>query len=626
MAYLQTTFLAEVEQHFGRGADPDYYQINHRMLHGEKAKGYGMTCPRDGRKHCSYVDAVGTLHSSRATVMLSWSWANSVRTIIGALTLWCERSGRNPADVYVWQCALCNNQFRVEEKKANKEWEAFETFEKIFSRRVRTIRHVLAILSPWQRPQYLDRIWCVFECHNALHTEGCKLEVLLSEKDEVEFREALEDPSRGMKVVWNVFKGVKIQRARATVDADRRNILRLVDPDCEEQGRSYEASMLCADLNVEVVGRLRSWLIEAVAGAAECQLSSGRVDSFVSCRAAVELLVTTVSDWPRATSIFNRATQADEKAARKPGYVELVRTYAQCLEDANRDLDAHDAYDRARSAMKKAGSLKPEDSVLLLINKGKALGRLGEKNHAGAMELFKQASASLNSLCQGESGEPIRGIHLGALAEFHWNAGNESHAEQLFIQARDEFDVVGDRHKKHLAELLVTMARCSGKTRPLWAMQRYEEAKGILRGQDMQATPEFAKLLLRMGACARDRKALGEALNFYEEARQAFTLAGARNTVGYATLLRSMGVLFGVEKQNDVAMGMFKASQHIFVAVGAMETCEYALLLECMYWCWSKEGQKDEAKAYYNQSERVRARLARLGICKAKSSEKIEDC
>lgn len=50
IAFLCTDFLAEVEYHFGKGADPDYHEINPVMLYGPKARGFGVECPRDKKR------------------------------------------------------------------------------------------------------------------------------------------------------------------------------------------------------------------------------------------------------------------------------------------------------------------------------------------------------------------------------------------------------------------------------------------------------------------------------------------------------------------------------------------------------------------------------------------------
>lgn len=84
------------------------------MLHGPKARGFGLQCPRDRGFGTSYVDALDEIHTGPATVMLSWVWKYSVRTVVTALVRWCARTSRDPPFTYVWQCALCCLVFACE--------------------------------------------------------------------------------------------------------------------------------------------------------------------------------------------------------------------------------------------------------------------------------------------------------------------------------------------------------------------------------------------------------------------------------------------------------------------------------------------------------------------------------
>lgn len=108
------------------------------MLHGPKARGHQLPCPRDGLVGCSYADALDSKHTGPAKVMLSWTWQYTARCVVTSLHRWCLRAGRDPQETLVWQCALCNNQFRVAEKRAKQEAEDFHSFRALFESRVLT--------------------------------------------------------------------------------------------------------------------------------------------------------------------------------------------------------------------------------------------------------------------------------------------------------------------------------------------------------------------------------------------------------------------------------------------------------------------------------------------------------
>merc|ERR1719379_2953120 len=235
------------------------------LLHGSLGKGLGIKCPRDGFPNCSYVDAVDAIsgdYTGRANVMLSWSWQYTVRTVVGALSRWCRKTRRDPKTVFVWQCALCCNQYRVEAKRPKKEWEPFDVFKELFERRVTEIGHILALLAPWDNPLYIKRMWCVFEFWMALQVKGCCLEIVLTKEEEVSFQSRLANGQfEAMLEVCQLFDKVQLQKAQTSSADDRRHILQLIDP----MATNYDTSDKVNALNAQVVRRLQRWLVEAAA-------------------------------------------------------------------------------------------------------------------------------------------------------------------------------------------------------------------------------------------------------------------------------------------------------------------------------------------------------------------------
>ncbi|CAE7239323.1 SWA2, partial [Symbiodinium sp. KB8] len=128
--------------------------------------------------------------------------------------------------------------------------ENFESFRFVFESRVRSTGHILALLSPWHNPQYLTRIWCVFELWVACERKDVTLEVIMSEEAEEQFHASLA--ASGMISVWKAFGCVQIQKAKASVLADRQNILRLVEPEATND-EDYDVSSKVQKLN-EVLG------------------------------------------------------------------------------------------------------------------------------------------------------------------------------------------------------------------------------------------------------------------------------------------------------------------------------------------------------------------------------------
>eukprot|EP00438_Fugacium_kawagutii_P012091 Skav202410 [mRNA] locus=scaffold815:528710:541726:+ [translate_table: standard] len=72
--------------------NPNFYEICPHLAHGPNGMGYAMTCPRDGRPHCSLVDALDDEHSGKATHFLSWCWAYQLQDVVTAVHRWLRKS------------------------------------------------------------------------------------------------------------------------------------------------------------------------------------------------------------------------------------------------------------------------------------------------------------------------------------------------------------------------------------------------------------------------------------------------------------------------------------------------------------------------------------------------------
>ena len=149
--HLRTEFLEAAVQ--AAGADAKVYHVEPMI----RARGKTTLCPRDGRMGSAYVDAIGA--AGPADFMLSYTWGYSVVDIIAALVAYCEREGLEQDSTYVWICCLCINQHRVKEKQELKQVVSTDEFRAEFESRVCGIKRVLSLVSPWDDPQNLKRVW-----------------------------------------------------------------------------------------------------------------------------------------------------------------------------------------------------------------------------------------------------------------------------------------------------------------------------------------------------------------------------------------------------------------------------------------------------------------------------------
>ncbi|CAK9102315.1 Hypothetical protein (Fragment) [Durusdinium trenchii] len=232
-SYFASTFLDEVVAS-GLGPHEPVYTVEKVI----RRKGEAVICPRDGRLGAAYVDVVTGdpilpdhgPGAGKSEFMLSYSWGYGVGTIADTLTDFFGRDVHR----YVWICCLCINQHRVKEAQAAGEVVPFKEFEEAFGKRVAGVSHILAMMSPWQEPLYLKRVWCVFEFSRAM-AEKKELTVLMPAEEREAFRSHLF--GSGLRELFAGLAALRIQEAKASVPVDKENILRTIDPDSKEKPR-----------------------------------------------------------------------------------------------------------------------------------------------------------------------------------------------------------------------------------------------------------------------------------------------------------------------------------------------------------------------------------------------------
>jgi len=271
--FLRKDFQDEVKEKLAKGLDSDYYEVNEAMLFGDNSRGHGLICPRDMEKECSYVDAVHQeekdgvprRRQSRhpgtgpATLMLSWTWGTTVAVVVGAIVRFCEINGRDETKTFVWQCALCNNQSRVEDAKKAGTPMQFREFEEKFKKPIVQTREILAVFDCWHSPGLLKRSWCLYEANLAVTYEAT-YSVAIPLGEEKSMWEALSKD--GMQPLLDAFNAVDVKNAQAFAREDRDQILRSIDPNIDPE--SAAVSEPCKQLGVKIVKKMRVAFCRAV--------------------------------------------------------------------------------------------------------------------------------------------------------------------------------------------------------------------------------------------------------------------------------------------------------------------------------------------------------------------------
>eukprot|EP00041_Stephanoeca_diplocostata_P031082 m.959446 g.959446 ORF g.959446 m.959446 type:complete len:1169 (-) comp23882_c0_seq47:1609-5115(-) len=156
-------------------------------------------------------------HYGRATAMLSYTWGYQFLDVIQSIQSWASSSGLDPKRTYVWICSLCVNQHNLPSNPA-------ATFEQ----RIVSIGTLLPLLSPWNDPVYVKRLWCLYELWLASRNTDCTVEVLFPENEVYQIREELHRGTTSAVASRDKFKhvldGIHCADAEATMAQDRKFI------------------------------------------------------------------------------------------------------------------------------------------------------------------------------------------------------------------------------------------------------------------------------------------------------------------------------------------------------------------------------------------------------------------
>jgi hypothetical protein len=177
-----------------------------------------------------------------ATALLSYSWGNLVHDVTTALGEWAEAQHRDPAQTYIWICALCLNQLRIVRVLSPAELSAE------FGPRVTAIGRILPLLAPWNLPVYTTRAWCLFELFTAIRNRrDVTIDIILPPSQRAAFSAAMKAGDYG--VLEAVLDGIRAENATASEPADLAAIQTYVSA----LPGGFEA------LNETVRGHLRRW-------------------------------------------------------------------------------------------------------------------------------------------------------------------------------------------------------------------------------------------------------------------------------------------------------------------------------------------------------------------------------
>eukprot|EP00053_Salpingoeca_punica_P006330 m.60173 g.60173 ORF g.60173 m.60173 type:complete len:439 (-) comp13641_c0_seq1:134-1450(-) len=272
---------------------------------------------------CAYTQtlkAEGCEFLGPATVKVSHSWRRPLHESIDAMLDYAAK--RPDQDVFFWHDLFCRNIHT--DLPASEKSSGLRAMGK-------TAGEVLLVMSPWTDPDALQRGWCVWSVMGAVE-DGVPVTMGLPEREAQRMKEAVLADSN------------TLVNALVTVDADRSVC---DDKEAETLLRSkfaeYASGGGLAVLTLEIKARMRTWLLDTVAGFAEVLVASDASGEALKLLRLAAVL-RDFADNARAKRFCERAlevlrtSEGEESAVTATAYDQLGLTlhsmgdYAACME------------------------------------------------------------------------------------------------------------------------------------------------------------------------------------------------------------------------------------------------------------------------------------------------------
>ena len=333
----------------------------------------------------------------------SYTWGYKFKDIVDTLITFCEDKNLDPKRTYIWICALCNNQHRITNDVV-----PFEEFQRIFRKRVRGIGNILAMMTPWNDPGYLKRVWCVFEMYSANADACCNIQIIMPPRDKSSLISAVHratDSSgrNGLDDLFVALANTKVENANSSWASDKENILRIV-----ENGPG------CNTLNIEINDLLRAWVRDTVFNAAKESEESLDDNGTYEERKEIATFLTFCASFFSKVAAFKEALELHAKAlviyesllgkGRDEDARELM---ARCYNNMGTEQESLGKYDDAleqhnkcRETFENIYGTEHENTSVSYFNIGAVYRKMGKNEKA--LEMYNK-SLEIDKKIKGEN-------------------------------------------------------------------------------------------------------------------------------------------------------------------------------------------------------------------------------
>eukprot|EP00550_Attheya_septentrionalis_P005263 CAMPEP_0198290040 /NCGR_PEP_ID=MMETSP1449-20131203/8027_1 /TAXON_ID=420275 /ORGANISM="Attheya septentrionalis, Strain CCMP2084" /LENGTH=738 /DNA_ID=CAMNT_0043988467 /DNA_START=200 /DNA_END=2416 /DNA_ORIENTATION=+ len=542
--WLSTGFLEEVEQAGGSKASTIYEieplngppgVIRQKSLtniiqpppadsdSSAAAEGQSNGSADPGNTGTSYVQCLqGEDNVGPPTFILSYAWGNTLGDIIEGLEAFCQESDRDPKRCYVWMCCLCINQHRVADQSEEKMSGALSNkdFFPDFKNAMKSIGHVLTLLTPSQNPPYptLTRAWCIFEAFTAIQ-EACEVTIVMppSERSALE-ADLLKHDGKRVDGLYHAISKTRIETAKTSVPKDRAMIM-----DICEKGQGYAA------VNAAVTEFLRSWV-------------RSMINAMVDAREKTLPETLTMDDLGFA------------EFCNKMGKVFFRNEdYDEALELSRKGLAfAEIALGKQKTKFHRITAKSHQDIGMALAAKGK---------NGEAMGNFTKALAISRVVCRDD---PSSGDSYMSIGDIHFQRMKFDRAQMQYRKALDIYiKVLGEQDartaKCHSYIGMALERQCDYPG----ALEEYEKAIAIRKDVFGPEHPEVAQSLCHIGDALHRNGKSNAALEKYREALVIRENALGKDHPAVAETLNGIGNVLRSKGDYDGALTLQREALEI---------------------------------------------------------------
>ncbi|KAH9142805.1 hypothetical protein AeRB84_013144 [Aphanomyces euteiches] len=164
--------------------------------------------------HVAQDPTYGSDYVRPAQWFISHAWTYQFLDVIDALDYFFTENGLADTTAF-WFCMFNNNQHEIQDNQRDSSY-----WFDIFYSSLTSIGNVVMVLSPWNNPETLTRMWCVFEVYASIMANA-RFEVALGKMQKEEF---LKEIVQQDNAFFRMLARIKSETSETKVEADREFI------------------------------------------------------------------------------------------------------------------------------------------------------------------------------------------------------------------------------------------------------------------------------------------------------------------------------------------------------------------------------------------------------------------